>query len=110
METRVGARYIVDISCRYRRGKELDGAANAELAHAGLQGGALHAEEVGGAAGAGDAPLGMLKRAEDVLAFGFVQSGDGTRRMSRRRGKRRGDAGGIESRSDRVERARRLRF
>jgi hypothetical protein len=55
----------------------LHGAADAELAHAGLQGGALHAQEICGAAGAGDAPLGLAKGAEDVLAFGFFQGGDG---------------------------------
>jgi hypothetical protein len=53
-----------------------DGAADAEFAHAGLQGGALHAEEIGGAAGAGDAPLGLAQGAEDVLALGLFQGGD----------------------------------
>jgi len=51
-------------------------AANAELAHAGLEGGALHAEENGGAFGAGDAPLRLLQSTEDVLALGFFESGD----------------------------------
>ena len=55
----------------------LDRAADAELAHAGLQGGALHAEKIGGAARAGDAPLGLAEGAEDVLAFGFFKRGDG---------------------------------
>jgi hypothetical protein len=54
----------------------LDGTADAELAHAGLQGGALHAEKNSGAARAGNAPLGLAKGAEDVLALGFFQGGD----------------------------------
>ncbi len=54
----------------------LDRAADAELAHTGLESGALHAEEDGCALGAGDAPLGVLQGAEDVLAFGFVEGGD----------------------------------
>ena len=56
-----------------------DGAADAELAHAGLKRGALHAEKDGGAARAGDAPLGLAEGAEDVLALGFFESGDGRR-------------------------------
>ena len=36
---------------------ELNRAADAELAHAGLESGALDVEEGGGAFGAGDAPL-----------------------------------------------------
>jgi hypothetical protein len=55
---------------------KLDRAANAELAHAGLESGALDVEEDGGAFGAGDAPLGLLERAENVLAFGFFEGGD----------------------------------
>ena len=54
----------------------LNRAADAELAHAGLQGGALHAEKNGGAFGAGDAPLGLAQGTEDVLALGFFESGD----------------------------------
>ena len=55
---------------------ELDRATDAELAHAGLESGALHAEKDGGALGAGDAPLCLLQGAKDVLAFGFLESGD----------------------------------
>src|SRR5580698_1083290 len=55
----------------------LDGAADVEFAHAGLEGGALHAEDGGGAFGAGDAPFGLAKSAEDVLALGFFEGGDG---------------------------------
>ncbi|MGB8495845.1 MAG: hypothetical protein WCE53_15705 [Candidatus Acidiferrum sp.] len=52
------------------------GAADAELAHAGFQGGALHAEKIGGAARTGNVPLRLAEGAEDVLAFGFFQGGD----------------------------------
>jgi len=55
----------------------LDRAADAELAHARLERGALHAQEDGSAFGAGDAPLRLLQRSENVLALGFFQSGDG---------------------------------
>ena len=55
---------------------ELDRAADTELAHAGLESGALDVEENGGAFGAGDAPLGLLEGAEDVLAFCFFEGGD----------------------------------
>ena len=55
---------------------ELDRAADAKLAHARLQRGALHAEEDGRALGAGDTPLRLLQGAEDVLALGFLESGD----------------------------------
>ncbi len=54
----------------------LNRAADAELAHAGLQGGALHTEKNGGAFGAGNAPLGVLQGAQDVLAFGFFEGGN----------------------------------
>ncbi len=54
----------------------LDGAADAEFAHAGLERGALHAQQRGGAFGAGNAPLRLLQGAQDVLALGFFQSGD----------------------------------
>ncbi len=57
---------------------ELDGAADVEFAHAGLQRGALHAEDGGGAFGAGDAPFGLAEGAEDVLALGFFERGDGS--------------------------------
>lgn len=60
-----------------RNAKLSDGAAEAEFAHAGLQGGALEAEEGGGAAGSGDAPVGKAEGAEDVLALGFFEGGDG---------------------------------
>ena len=55
---------------------ESDRAADAELAHAGLQRGAFHAKNIGRASGASDAPLGLFEGAEDVLAFGFFESGD----------------------------------
>ena len=55
---------------------ELDRAADAELAHARLQRGALHSQKDGGALGAGDAPLRLLQGAEDVLALGFFEGGD----------------------------------
>jgi hypothetical protein len=55
---------------------ELDRAADAELAHAGLESGALDVEEDGGTFGAGDAPLGLFQGAEDMLAFGFFEGGD----------------------------------
>lgn len=57
--------------------RELDRAANSELAHAGLESGALDVEQDGGALGAGDAPLRLLQGAEDMLAFGFLEGGDG---------------------------------
>ena len=55
---------------------ELDGAADAQLAHASLESGALDVEEDGGAFGAGDAPLCLLQGPEDVLTFGFLEGGD----------------------------------
>ncbi len=55
---------------------ELDRAADAELAHAGLESGAFDVEKNGGAFGAGDAPLGLFKGAEDVLAFSFFEGGN----------------------------------
>jgi hypothetical protein len=67
--------------CRLARGnfrdRNLDGAADVEFAHAGLKRGALHAEDGGGAFGAGDAPFGLAEGAEDVLALGFFERGDG---------------------------------
>ena len=54
----------------------LNRAADAELAHASLERGALHAKEAGGSLGSGDAPLRLLQGAEDVLALGFFESGD----------------------------------
>ena len=56
----------------HKQGNPLDRAADAEFAHAGLERGALHAEQRGGAFGAGDAPLGVLERTENVLALGFL--------------------------------------
>ena len=53
---------------------ESNRATDAELAHAGLESGALHTEEIGRAFGPCDAPLRLLQRAEDVLAFGFFES------------------------------------
>jgi len=55
----------------------LNRAADAQLAHARLQSGALHGEEDRGTLGTGDAPLCLLQSAEDVLAFGFFEGGDG---------------------------------
>jgi hypothetical protein len=55
----------------------LNRAADSEFADAGLKSSALHAEEDGGALGAGDTPLGMLQGPEDVLALGVFESGDG---------------------------------
>ena len=55
---------------------ELHRAADAEFAHAGLERGALHAEEGGGAFGTGDAPFGLAQGAENVLAVGFFEGGD----------------------------------
>ena len=66
-----------------------DGALDAELAHAGLQRGALDAEKLRGSVGAGDAPLGLPQRAQNVLALRFLQRGrrsrseDGSRRISK---------------------------
>src|SRR5208337_378089 len=65
-----------------------DGTADAELAHAGLQSGALYAEKICSAAGAGNTPLRLAEGAEDVLAVGFFQSGDGCWCWWRIRGRR----------------------
>ena len=54
----------------------LDRALNVELAHAGLQSGALHAKERGGATGTGDTPFGLTKGAENVFAVGFLERGN----------------------------------
>ena len=62
---------------RLRSPAELDGAADAELAHAGLKSGALHAQDASRALGAGDAPLRLPQGTEDMLAFGFFERGDG---------------------------------
>ena len=59
-----------------KRWRELDGAADVELAHTGLECGAFHAEKDGSTLGAGDAPLCLLERAEYVLALGLFESGD----------------------------------
>ena len=69
---------------------DLDWAADVEFAHAGLEGGALHAEDGGGAFGAGDAPFGLAESAEDVLALGFFERGDW------RAGRCRLDCGGVK--------------
>jgi hypothetical protein len=72
-----------------------DGAADAELAHAGLQGGALHPEQDGGAAWSGNAPSRVSQSAEDVLTLGFFERGDvcaGGRAKTDRRGFRRSNA------------------
>ena len=57
--------------------RELDWPADAELAHARLKSGAFDVEEDGGAFGASDSPLGLFQGAEDVLAFGLFEGGDG---------------------------------
>jgi len=67
-----------------------DGAVDAEFAHAGLQGGAFHAEDGGGSFGAGDAPLGLAQDLENVLALRFVQGAESGRIG---RGQRRADDG-----------------
>ena len=51
----------------------LNRAADAEIAHARLESGALYVEEDGGAFGASDAPLRLFQGAEDVLALGFFE-------------------------------------
>src|SRR5215467_6914348 len=66
-----------------------DGTSNAELAHARLQSSALHTEKSGGALRTGNAPLGLAKSAQDVLAVGFFKSGN-RRVCGSQRGKRRG--------------------
>jgi len=48
------------VKTKQKMQQELDRAADAELAHASLERGALHAEEDGGALGASDAPLRLL--------------------------------------------------
>jgi hypothetical protein len=50
----------------------LDRALDAELAHAGLESGALDAENGSGTAGAGDAPLGLFENLDDVLALSVI--------------------------------------
>src|SRR5690349_5702133 len=74
--------------------RKLNRPANSEFAHAGLKSGALHAEKGRGTFRAGDAPSGLAKGAENVLAFGLFkcgdrgrgvsQSGEGGRRVSAR--------------------------
>lgn len=54
-----------------------DGAAYAQFLHARLECGALHAEEIGGTLRTSDAPLGLPKSAEDMLALSFLQGGYG---------------------------------
>jgi hypothetical protein len=55
---------------------ELNGAADAEFAHAGLQRGAFHSQDRGGASRASDAPFRLTQSAQNVLALGFFQGGD----------------------------------
>jgi hypothetical protein len=47
---------------------ELNGAADAEFAHASLERGAFHAEESGGTLRTGDAPFRLAQGTQDVLA------------------------------------------
>jgi hypothetical protein len=49
------------------------GAGDPELLHAALQGRRLDREQLGGAAGAVDAPAGATQGALDVLGLGFFQ-------------------------------------
>src|SRR5579883_1573643 len=70
------------IACRLHR------TFDAEFAHAGLQSGALHTKQSGSAARTGDAPLRLAKRAEDVLALGVLEGGDGSGRIGGRAGRR----------------------
>ena len=56
--------------------RELNRAADAQFAHTSLESGALDVEEDGSTFGAGDAPLCLLEGAENVLAFGFFESGN----------------------------------
>src|SRR5580693_10474515 len=80
---------------------KLDGAADVEFAHAGLQCGALHAEDGSGAFGAGDAPFGLAESAEDVLALGFFERCDGSGRASSgRRWRNKGAVGDIRNVAD----------
>ena len=48
--------------------------ADAELLHARLECGSVHAEERCGAVGAGNPPVGFLKRGDDFLPFRVVES------------------------------------
>ena len=57
-------------------GIRLHWPADAEFAHASLERGALHTEQSGGSLGAGDAPLRLLERTQDVLALSFFESGN----------------------------------
>jgi len=68
----VNAKRKMEGRSRGRDYKKLNGAADAEFAHARLECGALHAEEDSGAFGPGDAPLGLAKRAKNVLALGLL--------------------------------------
>src|SRR5215467_4367625 len=61
----------------------LDGASDAKFADARLQRGAFHAEQIGGPARAGDAPLGLPQSTKNVLALCVLESCD----RGRRRGK-----------------------
>ena len=57
-------------------GIRLHWPADAEFAHASLERGALHTKQSGGSLGAGDAPLRLLERTQDVLALSFFESGN----------------------------------
>ena len=71
----LGPYMIVHAKHRGDREAILDGTADVEFAHAGLQSGALHAEDGGGAFGTGDAPFGLAQCTQDVLTLGFFESG-----------------------------------
>lgn len=51
-------------------------AANAELLHFGLQGGALHSQPRCRALRAANDPVGFFQRAQDVFAFGVMKCGE----------------------------------
>src|SRR5690349_20211757 len=56
--------------------RKLNRPANSEFAHASLESGALHSKKGRGAFRAGDAPSGLAKGAENVLALGLFKCGD----------------------------------
>src|SRR5262249_59181618 len=51
------------------------GTADAELLHPVSKGAGVEAEDLGGAAGAGDDPVGLLEHGDDVFAFHGCQGG-----------------------------------
>src|SRR5262249_22497871 len=51
------------------------GTADAELLHPVSKGAGVEAEDLGGAAGAGDDPVGLLEDGDDVIAFHCCQGG-----------------------------------